>query len=814
MPVRRLRSGASALRDHMRQLFSALRALAFFGCLLAVPTAAWAQGAGQLAGVVRDNTGGVLPGASLTISGAALTTPRTVITDEHGKYLIETLSRGHYSVTAALRGFEPWSIDLDVDGGSTTMDVVLRALSFSERVTVSATKTGAADIQSTPVSITALPARTLEQLGAQTVEGLAGFVPTLTVSQFTGLAQVTIRGIGTNSALTGADPSSTIHVDGVYLARPAMGFMDFLNVERVEVLRGPQGTLYGRNSVGGTINIVTRQPTNALETSVRLTAGNYEKFRAEGAVSGPLIKNRVMGNVAFVRAAREGFVRDLDHRDHSLGSEDTWGGRGQLRLVFGPRSELLLSADHMRYEGVPLPYAKPIVAKPGYTFVSPASLWEVRASELASGKNVQQGASARLTTQLNSTTTLTSLTASRRSNNRAFFDADATELTLQASEVPDVQRQTSEELTLMRRTPKLTWIGGAFFFEERADGPVEITVYPAAPVPAGLRRRFATIGTNAWALFGQATYGISRHVSLTGGARYTDERKVVDITGGTYQIGTDILLDPGSFYQYDDSVSFDAWTPKVSLQVQASQDTFVYLSAARGFKSGGFNAAAPPPGQAFNPEFAWSYESGLKRSMAGGRVRANVAVFHTDYRDLQVQSFIGPGVPDVRNAESARINGVEAEAGATAMAGLRLSGHFSWLDATYDRFLAVLPGGATRALEGNRLNNAPEWSGAGSAVYQFAMGRAGTASLRGDLAWQSQVFFTPVNDAIETQRAYGLVHVRAGFEPPGHRWEMSLYVRNAGNREYIVGTGNVGLPAFTARPGEPRVWGTQFTLRR
>ena len=242
-------------------------------------------------------------------------------------------------------------------------------------MTVSATKTGAADIQSTPLSITALPAKTLEQLGAQTVEGLAGFVPTLTVSQHTGLALVTIRGIGTNSAILGADPSSTTHVDGVYLARPAMGFMDFFNVERVEVLRGPQGTLYGRNSVGGTINIVTRQPTNALETSVRITAGSYDKLRAEGAISGPLIKNKVMGNFAFVRATREGFVKDLDHPDHSLGSEDTWGGRGQVRLVFGPRSELLLSGDHLRYEGIPLPYAKPIAAKPGYTFESPASLW-------------------------------------------------------------------------------------------------------------------------------------------------------------------------------------------------------------------------------------------------------------------------------------------------------------------------------------------------------------------------------------------------------------------------------------------------------
>ena len=136
-----------------------------------------------------------------------------------------------------------------------------------------------------------------------------------------------------------------------------------MNVERVEVLRGPQGTLYGRNSVGGTINIVTRQPTNALEASVRLTAGNYDKLRVEGAVSGPLIKNKVMGNFAFLRSSREGFVNDVDHPDHPLGSEDTWAGRGQLRIVFGTRSELLLSGDYARFDGIPLTYAKPIAAK-------------------------------------------------------------------------------------------------------------------------------------------------------------------------------------------------------------------------------------------------------------------------------------------------------------------------------------------------------------------------------------------------------------------------------------------------------------------
>src|SRR5207237_268870 len=246
-----------------------------------------------------------------------------------------------------------------------------------------------------------------------------------------------IRGIGTNSTVAGADPSSTVHLDGVYLGRPVMVFMDFLNVDRVEVLRGPQGTLYGRNSVGGTINIVTRPPTNTLETSARLTPGNYDKLRAEGAVSGPLIKNKMMGDFAFVRGTHNGVVKDLDHPEHPLGSEDTWAGRGQLRLVFGSNSQLLLSGDYGRYDGDPLTYAKPIAAKPGFTFDNPSSLWAVRTSHLASGSNTQQGAAAKLTVRLNAATTLTSLTAYRKSDFRFFIDSDATELPVLTSNVPD-----------------------------------------------------------------------------------------------------------------------------------------------------------------------------------------------------------------------------------------------------------------------------------------------------------------------------------------------------------------------------------------
>jgi iron complex outermembrane receptor protein len=358
----------------------------------------------------------------------------------------------------------------------------------------------------------------------------------------------------------------------------------------------------------------------------------------------------------------------------------------------------------------------------------------------------------------------------------------------------------------------VTWIGGVFFFDEHNQGEVEITFYPAVQI-----RPFARNGVKAGAVFGQATYSLTRRLSVTGGVRYTNEQKDLANTGGRYQPGTAILVDPTTFYDYVDDATYQAWTPKSSMQMQVSSDTFVYFSATRGFKSGGFNQfdpGAPESERVFSPEFAWSFEGGLKRTMAGGRARVNTAVFFNDYRDLQVQSFLRPAVIHISNAGSATIRGIEVEAAVEAARGLLLAAHVSWLDATYDRYLVRGPGDSTSDAAGHRLNNAPEWSGSGSAVYDFALGRAGTASVRGDVTRQSRVFFTPANDAIETQHAYGLLHLRAGFEPRNRRWEIAVYVRNLGNQGYITGTANVPLPAITGRPGEPRHWGTQFTIRR
>ena len=258
------------------------------------------------------------------------------------------------------------------------------------------------------------------------------------------------------------------------------------------------------------------------------------------------------------------------------------------------------------------------------------------------------------------------------------------------------------------------------------------------------------------------------------------------------------LLVPGSAYAYTDAISHTAWTPKLGLELQAGRTLLAYGSATRGFKSGGFNFSSREAGLGYAPESAWSYEGGLKASL--GRARLTVAAFQTDYRDLQVQTAIRPGVIDISNAAEATIHGVEVEGVTQVTDTWEAGGHFSWLDAIYDRYVAVGVGGITGDAAGHRLNNAPEWSGRVWLEWRRRLGRAGHLAMRADSRWQSTVYFTPFNDDIQRQRPYGLLDVNAQFDS-SRWWTVGIYARNVTNEDFITGTFSTPVPAIGGRPG-------------
>jgi iron complex outermembrane receptor protein len=775
--------------------------------LISMAASTAAQSMGEVAGSISDQTGGPLPGVHVTIRGVA---GRTAETGAAGDFAFPDLPQGNYEISVQLNGFLPERRAVRVQSVErVTVSFILR-LAILEDLIVTAAKLGELDAQAIPMSISAVSNAELVRLGTHTLGQAAALAPSVTLSQNAGFGQLTIRGIGASVLYAGADPSSAVYLDGVYLARPAMEFVQFLDLDRIEVLRGPQGTLYGRNAVGGAVNLISKAPTNDFQASADFTAGNFGELRASARISGPLKRDKVMGSVVFARAVRDGYVRDLEHPDHPLGGDDVTAARGQLRIVFDRRTDLLVSSDVDVQDGTPLSFNKVLAAKPGFTFDNPSEFHQVRSSAFPYGRTLQSGVSARLTMALTPSTNLISLTAYRKLDYEFFVDADMTELKLVTTQQHEWQHQLSEEITIVHQQPRLMWVAGVFLFDEFDHQ----SFWVDQPV-AGLQVRLdPRVGATSNAVFGQATVGVTSRLSVTGGLRYTREAKDIDNAGGRYGLDAPFAPVPESVYRYSDSIAHDAWTPKVGLEVKLPHDALAYVSATRGFKSGGFNPSSTAAGRGYAPEWAWSYEGGWKGTLRDGRSRFGMSAFVMEYTNLQVQTPIAIGVFDIRNAAAATIRGVEVENTSRIARGIAAGGHMTWLDATYDQYIAVNNFNVAADVAGHRLNNAPEWAGRVWIEWSGDVGRSRRVMIAVDATAQSTVFYTPFNDSIQRQRPYGLLGGRVEYGPSQRRWAVAAYARNLTNVHYVTATFGTSPAAFAGRPGPQRQFAIEFSVRR
>jgi len=375
--------------------------VAFIVTVAGVASPVSGQEWGRVSGSIRDQTGAALAGVMVTVRGPEA---REAPTDGAGVFELHRLPPGEYELSAALTGFETARRAIRLQPGAALSLSLTLVVAILEETVVTAGRTGESDIQSLPMAISAVSGNELSRLDTRTIEQAVALLPSVTFTQNSTFGQLSIRGIGTNLVNAGGDPSSAMYVDGVYLARPAMAFIDFLDLERIEVLRGPQGTLYGRNAVGGALQLVSRAPTNDLEASARLTAGSFGEVRANARISGALKRDRLLASIAVVRGARDGYVRDLNHQDHPLGGDDLTAARGQMRVVMGRGTDLLVSSDVSDQRGIPLTFNKVLQVKPGFAVDNPPDLHDVRTSTLPSARVLQYGGSARLTTMLTPST--------------------------------------------------------------------------------------------------------------------------------------------------------------------------------------------------------------------------------------------------------------------------------------------------------------------------------------------------------------------------------------------------------------------------
>ncbi len=692
-----------------------------------------------------------------------------------------------------------------------------------QEILVTASKTGTSAVQKTPIAITAFTSSQLEAANLTNVQDLQGFVPNLSISQSTSFAEIYIRGVGSSNVYAGTDPSATVQVDGVYLGRPYSQFSDFLDVDRVEVLRGPQGTLYGRNAIAGTINVVSRQPGDVLAAENRLTVGNYSAFEAQGYISGPLVDQVLQASVAYTYVEHDPYIHNIVPTGNGVFDADRHGVHAQLRFAPTATFEATTRVDYSKSDENVESYTKLLAPYDPTTDSILGDYSKVALNLPQRAETVNKGVAEDVTVHATDHLQIRSITAFREASTNENLDADGTERDINDVHLEEHQKQFSQELNLVGNYDHLDFVAGLYYLTEdiRVKNSVDL-------VTSDLGLLFLPdVTTNSRAAFAQGTYHVTSQFDLTVGARYTKESKslkqnsayYINFAGGIFlqpPPGATAIVGP---VVYDEDGSYSAFTPKFGMQWSPTADLMIYASATRGFKSGGVDySSLDPTTAAYRPETVWSYEAGLKSYFLDRRLRANLTAFYYDYKDLQVQVLTGPTSEITSNAASATSKGLELELATTPVDGLTLTANLAYLRARYEKYadapnLASLGGGLIDAT-GNWLDLAPTFSGNTSIEYIHRLPIGGMLSGRVDFSYQTRQYFDPSNTEVLSQGAYGLLNLDVGYTLPitAAKLRIDAWVKNASNIRYITGAFDAGA-TFSGAPGAPRTFGMTFTAR-
>lgn len=659
-----------------------------------------------------------------------------------------------------------------------------------------------------PLSVSAFTSAQLEAQGILSFKDLSHSIPGLQYYDRGNLqTEVTIRGVGGDSRNPGIDAGVGMYIDGVYIARTSGYNADLSDIERVEVLRGPQGTLFGKNTIGGVINITSKKPTDETAAHLYTSYGNYNAIRAQGSVSGPITSN-LFGGITVAAWDRDGYIRNI-YDGTNYNSIDRRGAKAQLRWLLGDAIEINANADVTRDRGravLTQPSSGAGAAAPYYT----GSRFVISNDQRNEDTRDMWGASLSADYSFSSGAVLSSISAYRDIDLLVYSDVDGLPIdNIHSGPFTDRSQMASQELRIVSPGDQsFRYVGGLYYFHQKIIGDRDI--YFGGALGAQL---FSEATTDSYAGYVNADYDILPDLTATGGIRYTYERK----NGAIRQIRTGFNYNFPNLRRSDENVS---WTG--SLRYTFSPLVSAYATVSRGFKSGGFNLdVIGATGLAANdlqfaPERVTNYEIGIKARTDDNRLRATLSVFSMDYSDKQVSQFIqtsGTDIPSnqVTNAGQARIKGFEFEATAKLVRGLTLSGTLAHLDARYVRFdSAAQIGGLIVSYTGNRIERTPDWTATGSIEYRYDLGAAelvasGSTSYRGD------VYLQPNGSTRTFQKSYALVDARFGVNME-NGLSVFLWGKNVTQKGYIT-FARVFSGLDQAVYGEPRTYGVEARYR-
>ena len=670
-------------------------------------------------------------------------------------------------------------------------------------------------LQDVPVAVTAFTADTIDKLNVKDIGDLDAQVPNLTIYAARGSTSTVtayIRGVGQADPLWGVDPGVGIYLDDVYIARPQGALLDVFDVERIEVLRGPQGTLYGKNTIGGAIKYISRGLPTETTGFGSITVGNYNQLDAKAAIGGALggEDSGLRGRVAVASMNRDGFGTNLAN-----GQEVSDKEINALRMQLGAYShedfdvqfafDWIDDQSGVRGAKMLAPNNNPLVPVTGGAPMD--SRYDIRSGMPNVNDTQMKGISATVNWRPSEDWALKYVIAKRESDTETNIDFDTLPERIADVKAFYSDQQVSHELQAnYDGGGRGRGVVGLYAFDGDAGGQVLNNFFDLS---FGDTQGF--VNTRSIALYADWTHDLTDRLKLDIGARYTDEDKHaiaynIGYTDATFTVPNGVVAA-----NFDKTVNFKNVSPKVSLDFQLTPDIMLYGLASRGFKSGGYNirantTAVPRSGEPFDDESVDSFEIGTKMGLFDQRLFLNLAAFHNIYEDIQLSVFTAlPGggfFGDFTNAGKGTVTGVEAEYQFMPVQDWLISGNLAWLDAKYDEFMS----GGVNIADTQYFTNAPEFSGAINVEYRTDLASGGNLSARVGYSYQSEVWPTTDLSPQIKQGGYGLVNAGVIWRA-NDAWSFSLQGTNLADEEYRTTGYNLvsaGLGVLTGFYGPPR----------
>ncbi len=664
-------------------------------------------------------------------------------------------------------------------------------------------------LQEVPIAVTAFSDQKLEDFNVEDLSDLGAQVPNMTIYAARGSSSTVtayIRGVGQSDPLWGVDPGVGIYLDDVYIARPQGALLDVFDVDRIEVLRGPQGSLYGKNTIGGAIKYVSRVLSPDFGGSVSLAAGSYNQLDGKVSVNVPLSDSGWVARFAGASLSRDGFGENR-FTGQDVSDKEIMAGRFTLGYIGSDQFSMRFTADGIDDASAVRGARMLATNRFAPTALPLDDRYDVRNGMPNINDTTMEGYSLTLDFKLNDDWSMKSVSAYRKSDTETNIDFDTLPNIIADVKAFYSDNQQSQEFQFnYDGGGQLSGVAGLYWFQGEAGGTVLNNFFNAV-----FGNTNGQVDTDSIAFYGEGTWRFNDQWALTFGGRWTSEEKKVDIFNQSFSNAT-YTVPIATVSDLNDSVEFTNFSPKVSIDYQASEDTLLYGLASRGFKSGGFNiraniSAVPASGRPFDDEQVTTWELGAKMAFADQSWFLNAAYFYSDYEDIQLSIFttIPNSNPpaffgDFTNAGAGTVQGIELELFGQLSDNWVVQGNLAWLDAEYDEFISA--GVDVSGVQ--KFTNAPEFSGAISLQYIRPLESGGEIRSRVGYSYQSKVYpTTDLSEAI-AQEGYGLLSAGVIWQVDD-QWKLALEGNNLTDKEYRTTGYNIGaLGILTGFYGAPR----------